>query len=130
MDAGYVLLIAAGVAAVIGWDLARRGFTSVNSAAAATQTAATELRTTVAAAQATLAAGSGTDALALAQTNAEAVQKAGVLDDAVSEVKSALAGLTGSFAPARVAFALSFLLILAALVALDIVSVSVAGNGT
>jgi hypothetical protein len=129
LEAGYVLLIAAGVAAIIGWDLARRGFVSVDAAAAKTRAAAEGLRTVVAGAQATLAAESGAEAHALAQANEEAVQKLGVLEDAIDGIKSALAGLTGSFAPARVAFALSFLLILAALVALDIVSVTVASNG-
>ena len=126
MDTGYILLIAAGVAMLFGWDLSRRGLNDVKEAANTAKEAAVEVRNTVATTQAALANATGSDSNKLAAANTEAVQKTNVLDGAIGQVNEALAGLTGRFAPARVAFALAFLLVLAALVALDIISLAIA----
>jgi hypothetical protein len=130
MDVGYVLLIAAGVALLAGWDLARRGLKEVETAANTAKTAAQQVQNAVAGTQQVLASATGPEAAALASANADAAVKVAGVEDAVGEVKSALAGLTGRFAAARVPFALALLLVLAALVALDVVSVDVAANGT
>jgi hypothetical protein len=129
VDVGYVLLGAAGVAAIIGWDLARRGFSQVGTAASASTAAANELRSLVGSTQLALAAETLPAASDLAEANAEAIEKAGALEGAIEQVNSALAGLTGTFAPARVLFAFALLLILASLVALDVVSATI-GNGS
>lgn len=126
MDPGYVLLIAAGVAMLFGWDLSRRGLNDVKEAANTAKEAAVEVRNTVATTQRTLADATDQQARTLAATQTEAIEKTNALDGALGQVNDALAGLTGRFAPARVAFALAFLLVLAALVALDIVSLAVA----
>jgi hypothetical protein len=126
MDPGYVLLIAAGVAMLFGWDLSRRGLNDVKEAANTAKEAAVEVRNTVATTQKTLADATDQQARTLAATQTEAIEKTNALDGALGQVNDALAGLTGRFAPARVAFALAFLLVLAALVALDIISLAVA----
>jgi hypothetical protein len=79
----------------------------------------------VAAAQPALAEATGDEAATLAQTTQTAVQTATNIRSAADDVSSALDALTGPFAPARVAFALAFLLVLASFVAFDIVSVDV-----
>jgi hypothetical protein len=126
MNPGYVLLIAAGVAMLFGWDLSRRGLNDVKEAANTAKEAAVEVRNTVATTQKTLADATDQQARTLAATQTEAIEKTNALDGALGQVNDALAGLTGRFAPARVAFALAFLLVLAALVALDIISLAVA----
>ena len=126
MDAGYALLIAALVPGLIGWDLSRRGLGKAATASTATKEAADELRSVVGGTQSMLAQETQEDAATLARANQEAVEKANALDSALGQVNEALAGLTGVFAPARVAFALALLLVVASLFALDIISITVA----
>lgn len=123
---GYVLLGAAGIATAFGWDLSRRGLSQAKTAAQDTKEAANQLQEQVAAAQPALAQATGAEAANLAQAHTGALQTANRLRSAADEVSSALAALTGVFAPARVAFALAFLLVAASLVALDLISLSVA----
>lgn len=121
---GYVLLAAAGVPAVLGWTLSSKGLDKVVVAADEAKRAAHEARTVVANAQSTVAEATGADARAVAGTQSEIVEKTEALSAGVDDVSAALKGMTGVFAPARVFLALTFLLVLASLVALDLIAVS------
>jgi uncharacterized protein (DUF2342 family) len=126
---GYVLLGSAAVPAIIGWSLALRGLSQVETAAKSAKSVADAAAKQVADAHQVTAEATPPQATAVADaTRAASAEVAGV-QDAVNGVNDALKELTGRFAPARVAFALATLLVVAALFALGILSAS-AGTGS
>lgn len=126
MDAGYVLLIASAVPLAIGWDLSRRGLNEAEEVVATTKRSTDELRQAVADTQQKLAAAPPGQTDALAAANVETLRSASAVDNSLATVTDALSGLTGRLAPARVAFALAFLLVVGALFELDVITA--AGN--
>ena len=113
---GYVLLGSAAVPGLLGWNLARKGLADTEAAAKEAKRAATDAATMhLAANQAGVA-------------QAEVAASLGDVQQAISGVDDALKGLTGYLAPARVAFALATLLVVAALFALGVISASVGSN--
>jgi hypothetical protein len=120
---GYVLLGSSVVPALLGWQLSNKGLDKVHEAADAVKKTASAARAVVASAQTTVAGATGADAQAVAAKSAEIVEKTDSLSDGVDQVNEALKGMTGVFAPARVFLAVAFLLILAALVALDVMTI-------
>jgi hypothetical protein len=67
-------------------------------------------------------------AIAAAQATQDVATNLATVGDAVSDVEDALKALTGRLAPARVAFALATLLVVAALFALGVISASVGSS--
>jgi hypothetical protein len=121
---GYVLLASSAAPGLLGWDLARRGIAKVDLAAEKADQVAKQAKAVVADSQRVTAEATGGDAARVASTNAEVVQQTSAVTDAVSDVRDALKGLTGVFAPARVFLSIAVLLIVAALFALDVISIS------
>jgi hypothetical protein len=121
---GYVLLGSAVVPGLFGWDLSRRGLAKVNQAADQATRVAKEAHATVKEAHATIADASGQEAATVAKKASEVVDKTDALTSGIGDVSDALKTMTGVFAPARVFLALTFLLVLAAIAALDVVSLS------
>lgn len=121
--AGYVLLAAAAVPTLIGWSLSAKGLSKVETAATVARDAATETARTVATLQPAIAEMTGAPANAVADSTSELVKSNATLTNGIDDVSSALKEMTGRLAPARVCFALTFLLVLGALVALDVLTV-------
>ena len=121
---GYVLLVSAAVPAIIGWDFVRRGFNDVGTATDEAKKVAAQAAKQVADATDVAAAASGPQAVDVAEATREASVQIASVQDAVNGVNNALNELTGRFAPARVAFALASLLVIAALFALGVLSAS------
>jgi hypothetical protein len=119
---GYVLLGSAVVPAIFGWDLSRRGMNRVGQAADQATRVATEAREVVRDAQSTIAAAKDQDAAVVADRTSKVVEKTDALTSGIGDVSAALSSMTGVFAPARVFLALSLTLVLAALVALDVLT--------
>jgi hypothetical protein len=126
---GYVLLGSAAVPGVMGWSLALRGLSQAETAAKSAKAVAVAAAKQVAATHKVTADASGGEAMAVAEATQEASTQLAGVQDAASAVTDALQGLTGKFAPARVAFALALLLVLAALFSLGVLSAS-AGSGS
>ena len=121
---GYVLLGSASVPAVLGWSLSLKGLSQAETAARSVKHAAQTVIEHSMASQQVAADASGPEATAVAKANQDVAAKVATLGDAVSSVDDALKGLTGRLAPARVAFALATLLVVAALFALGLISAS------
>jgi hypothetical protein len=126
---GYVLLASALPPGLLGWDLARRGLNKVKDATEEAKKAAADVVHVVAQSQTAVARDTGPDVAALATANSNLAQTTNDLQNSLGDVREALKGLTGVFAPARVFVSISVLLIVAALFALDVLSVT-AGNGS
>lgn len=129
-EIGLVLVGLTIFFALLGYVLSREGLKTVEAAAKDAQSAANEAKEVVASAQVALAEGTGAPATALAATNAGVLTKTTALSDGIGQVNDALAALTGRQAPARVAWALCALSLVAAFIAFDLVSVAVAPDAT
>jgi hypothetical protein len=125
---GYVLLASSGASALMGWDLSRRGLQKIETAATEANQVAAQASQAVQASQPVLAQATGAEADRVAQANTALAAQTADLAGAVTGVEDALKGLTGAFAPARVFLAITLLLLLAAFVALDLISVAVADD--
>lgn len=127
-EIGLVLLGLVVFFAVLGYLLSREGLRAVEVAAKEAEGAAEKAKEAVAAAQVALADTTGAPARALAADTASVATTTTAIADQLGQVNDALAALTGRQAPARVAWALATLSLVAAFVAFDLVSVTVAQN--
>lgn len=127
---GYVLLGSSVVPAGLGFVLSLNGLSKVKAAAETVAQTGKETNKLVHNAQDAVASASGAQAIQVASTTKQAVDKTSELTDAVGGVEESLKALTGVFAPARVFLALSLLLIVASLFPLGVLSVSAGGEST
>lgn len=125
---GFVLLVASGVTTGLGWDLSRRGLSSTDAAARAAQKAASEAQKVTAQAQEAIVSATGDQAAVVAQNTSAVAAKSSELSDAIGGVHEALKAMTGVFAPARVCFAFTLLLLVAALISFDLLAVAVSNS--
>jgi len=116
--------------ALLGFLLSTKGLKQVNAAAEQTQAAAKDAQKTIADAQVSIAQDTGVPATQVAQNSTEVAAHSSALQDQIEGVNAALAGLTGHQAPARVAWALCALCLVAAFVAFGLVSAAVAPDAS
>lgn len=129
-EVGLVLLGVALVFALLGYILSRAGLAQVSAAAEQAKEAAKNVNQLTANAQPVLAMATGDQASTLAATTAQATEGANALSDSLTQVKDALAAMTGPLAPARVAWSLCAFCLAAALVSFDLISVAVTPEAT
>jgi hypothetical protein len=127
---GLVLLGSAALFSVFGVYLANKALGKAETAADAAKSVATTAITVAADTQRTLAITGAPESLALATQNAALLAVSADLNDAAGNVGSALDELKGPFAPARVLFAISFVLVLASLVSFDVIDGAVSTGGS
>lgn len=120
-EIGLILLGLVIFFALLGYFLSREGLKAVEVAAKEAGEAAEEAKEAAAIAQVALAdtTGAPTRTLAAVETTTMSIS------DRLGDVNDALAALTGRQAPARVAWALAALSLVAAFVAFDLVAVTV-----
>jgi Flp pilus assembly protein TadG len=123
MRVGYALIVAAVVPLLMSWILALVGLGKVSAAAKDAEKVAKDASQVVAHAQTVTAAATGTEAHELASANAQVATNASAVTDAVTDVRDAMAQLTGVFAPTRAFLALALLLVTAGLVKLGVISI-------
>ena len=123
MRVGYALLLASAVPGIMAWVLALQGLGKVSKAADQAHQVAKQATEAIAQAQPATALATGEQAQALAALNTEVATRANAVTDAVGDVRDSLNELTGVFAPTRAFLAIAVLLLTAALVALNIISV-------
>lgn len=124
-EVGLVLVGLTVFFAVLGYLLSTKGLKQVSAAATETQAVAKEAQTAIADVQLSIAQETGTPAAELAQSSTAVAKSTGAIHDQLAGVNTALEGLTGNQAPARVAWALCALCLVSAFVAFDLISVAV-----
>lgn len=128
---GVIFLGASGVFTLIGSRLAAKGLNAVEEVADKAKQTTDDAQRAIARAQETATREGGANVLELAQTGTDVAEAQSGIQDAVSEVHTALSKLTGRLAPARVAFGMAFLCLLVSIAAFGIVSVDFeAGDST
>jgi Flp pilus assembly protein TadG len=123
MRVGYALIVAAVVPLLMSWILALVGLGKVSAAAKDAEKVAKDASQAVANAQTLTAAATGTEAHELASANAQVATQTSAVTDAITDVRDAMAQLTGVFAPTRAFLALALLLVTAGLVKLGVISI-------
>jgi hypothetical protein len=119
---GYVLLASSSVPGVMGYRLSKEGLKEVREAAKNASNAAKQV------AQQSVAVTRGGDTERA--VGVRTVEGLADVSSQLGDVHSALEGLTGRLAPARVCFALATVLVVGALFALGVISGSVSSGET
>jgi hypothetical protein len=125
-----ILLGAAAVPALIGWQLSNRGLDDVSAAVAPAQEAAQAVQDAAASNVQALAAAPANASPAAAAPAVAVTTAASALTDALGGVQSGLDAMTGRLTPARVYLGLSFLLVVGSFIAFGIFDISVATSGS
>jgi hypothetical protein len=126
---GYVLLGSAVIPGLMGWSLSLKGLNEANTAVKKAKDVAHQALEATANSQRIAATASSEQAAVTAQATENVAMQLGTVGDAVTGVEDALKTLTGKLAPARVAFALATLLVVAALFALGVITASAGSSG-